>query len=475
MKHPFLVLVPVFASACLTPREAPALEDLELDVPPAWQAGNGAGAVPGEPWWQTFGSPALDAVIDEALSANRDLAASAAGIHAALAQARIAGADRLPSVSAGGSGSRRKQIFVGLPVPGGDVLESTSTTFGADLDISWELDLWGRLAAQAEAAEEELFATRSDHEAARQSLAAATAKAWFAWQEARLQLELSVRTVETFARNTDVVSKRFESGVADALDLRLAKSNLASARALLEQRRAQVARTERLLEVLLGRYPGGALVAGDDLPAVPETPPVGLPAELLGRRPDLSAAEARLRESDARLGAARASLYPRISLTASGGRASDELADLTDDDFSVWSLVGNIVQPIFQGGRLRAGVELAEARVEQATEVFAARLLRAFSEVEIALATESALAEEERHLADASADANAARELAEERYRAGLTDLLFVLEAQRRALASEIDHLAARRRRLETRVDLHLALGGGFEGTGVESPAELDR
>jgi outer membrane protein, multidrug efflux system len=183
---------------------------------------------------------------------------------------------------------------------------------------------------------------------------------------------------------------------------------------------------------------------------------------LLERRPDLIAAERRLEASDARWAQARASLYPRISLTASGGTRTRELADLVSSDFSVWTLAANLAQPIFEGGRLRAGVDLAKARSGEAAAQYSGAVLRAFMEVESALRAEQLLAEREGHLEKATREAQAALRLARQRYASGLEDFVTVLEAQRRVLEAEGQLISVRRLRLDTRVDLHLALGGGF-------------
>ena len=198
---------------------------------------------------------------------------------------------------------------------------------------------------------------------------------------------------------------------------------------VLKGRSSLVRSAIRQLELLVGRYPAGVLQPGSRLPTVQGSVPAGLPAELIGRRPDLAAAERRLAASGARVQEARRALYPRISLTASGGRSSSELADLLDGDFSVWNLVGNITQPLFQGGRLRAGIDLSEANDDRAVIAYAQTALRAFAEVESGLAAEGLLAEQVAALPTASAVSTAARIVAAQRYAKGLTDLLTMLRS----------------------------------------------
>lgn len=464
------------AGACSAPSagtsRAPAT------VPERWNAAlPSAGAEPAraEPWWATFASAELDALVAEALAANRDLGISVARLRAAESSARIAAGARRPTAELDASARRQKQIFVGLPVPGGDVLESLSTSYGVSLALEWELDLWGRLAAEARAAQGELVASAADLAAARLSLAGQAVKAWLAWQEARLAGELARRTLASWERSAESVRRRFAEARASALDLRLAEANVADARALVESRAADEASAVRQLELLLGRHPSGAVLGAAELPDLPATPAAGMPSELLARRPDLIAAQARLAASDARLDAARAALYPRLRLTGSVGRTSDEAGDLLDSDFGIWSIAGALAQPLFEGGRLRAGVDLADARVAEAVASFESSWLKALGEVETQLANERTLARLELEQERASAAAGAAADSAQERYDAGLEPLLTVLDAQRRALDAETRRIGVRGRRLTARVDLHLALGGGFEPTENAEPPEEPR
>jgi NodT family efflux transporter outer membrane factor (OMF) lipoprotein len=331
------------------------------------------------------------------------------------------------------------------------------------VDVAWEADLWGRLSARAKAGLADFQASSSDLQAARLSLAGQAVKTWFAIAEAQQQLSLTEATVESWRASAEQVRDRFEEGIRSSLDLRLALANLAGAEALLVERKRQLDRAVRQLEVLLGDYPDKSVSRPAGLGVTPPPIPAGLPAEILSRRPDLVAAERRLASADQRVLAARRDLYPRLSLTAAGGTASRALQDLVDGDFSVWSLVGNVVQPLFQGGRLRAGVDQAESVQDELLAGYAGSALRAFAEVETALAAESLLAEQEAALAQAAEQSREARLLAEDRYGSGLEDFITVLESQRRSLQADGELIAAKRLRLENRVDLHLALGGGFE------------
>lgn len=460
-----LLLMPL--AACVS--APPPAEPPSVDIPAHFAAETTAAAAAATPWWQSFGDPRLDALIREALAHNPDLAAAAAGVEAAVAEARIAGADRWPTLDAGVSAARRQQVFVGLPIPGAaGPLKSESDSFSASLNLSWELDLWGRLRATQRAAGQDLAAVRADYAAAALSLAGQTIKAWLGLVEAERQVALAAATVDSRKRTAERVEARYRRGLVPPLDLRLGRANLALAEADLAQRLRLRDAAGRALEILLGRYPAGELASGSDLPGLPPPVPAGLPAELVTRRPDLQAAEARLEAAGWRVAEARAALFPRLSLTASGGTSSDQLGDLVDGDFSVWNVAGNLLQPLFQGGRLRAAVTLREAGRERVLHGYTASTLAAFAEVERALAAESFLATEEAALVVNAEEAGAAARLAEDRYMAGVGDYLLLLDSQRQGVAAESRLLAVRRQHLTNRVDLHLALGGDLPATTSE-------
>jgi NodT family efflux transporter outer membrane factor (OMF) lipoprotein len=476
MKHylPAIALIGL-ASCKALHRDDP---ELPIPVPDAFSSPNEDEANQEDAWWTSFGDLELNEAVHEALTHNYDLQASAHRVRAAAALADIAGADRLPSVGLNGQASRNKVVFTGIPGPGGGVLTNTASNYGVSLDVGWEVDLWGRLGARAQAAGADADAVAFDYEAARQSVAAQTAKAWFAWQGTRLQAELARSTVESFDQTNDVVLRRFRSGSGSAFDVRSSQAELAGARALLELRSEEVERVERQLELLLGRYPSGDVEAVVELPTVGTTPGAGLPSELLLRRPDLRAAELRLRSADHALYEARASLYPQLNLTGSVGRLGPEADDVFDPDFNVWSIAAGLFQPLYQGGRLRANVDFSEAGVQEALSIYASTVLTAFSEVETNLAVNDMLARQEGFEAGAVENAGEAYELALGRYSAGLDDIVSLLLAQRRSIEAQARLLNIRQRRLESRVDLYLALGGGFgeeENTAVREEESDER
>ncbi len=463
----------VVAAGCAGP---PPVHDWSagIELPPAWEAAGaeGASAPTGADstgaWWAALGGERIDALVGEALRNAPSLEAAAARIDAARALVRSAGAAAWPQLNAAGSAARSKRSFIGFPsfgpapVASDEPLSVESTSYSTALDLSWEVDLWGRIRSGRSAALADAEAAEALLSAARNSLVAQVCKAFFAVAEAEQQLELARATAANRAEMLERIESRYRRGLRGALEVHRARTEGASAKA---RRVAAVSRLQtarRQLEVLLGRYPSGSIRAGD-LPAPPRCPPAGLPADLLARRPDLVAAERTLAASDRRLAEARRGLYPRISLTGSAGTSSDQLADLADSGFGIWSVGATLVQPLFQGGRIAAGIDLADAVLRESLAHFGDALLRACAEVEGALDAEARLAEQVAALTEAAQAAAAAHVLAESRYTGGLTDALVLLDAQRASYDAHSRLIEVRRARLDQRVNLHLALGGAFD------------
>ncbi len=450
-----------------------ALPRIDVDLPDGWTAAAPdsadvlsppAGERDETEWWNEFDDPLLHDVIREALENNSTLAVAEGRVDQAAAEARIAGADLYPQINAGVDGSRRRNNLIGIPIPGfNDVITVYSNSFGASLESLWEIDLWGRVRSAKSAAGASFQASRADLAAARLSVAAQCAKVWYAVREATLQADLAEETVESFRHSVERLRRRYESGLVTSLDLRRSESNLASAEALLESRRVQLDSAKRQLEILLGRYPAGTIESAGDLPVPRGAVPAMLPADLLTRRPDLAAAERRFAAAGKSHGEAKRSLLPRISLTGSGGTLSEEVGDLLDGNFQVWSIAAGIVQPIFQGGRLMANVSRTAALEDQALAGYVNAALVAFGEVESSLFADRALAREEERIGAAADEAEASSRLAESQYDAGLIELPAFLEAERSALKARGDLAAVRRARLDARINLHVALGGGFD------------
>lgn len=429
-----------------------------IDTPEKWTVED-LDSTTTEAWLDDFNDPSLEALVDEALANNPDLRAVAARFAQTVAEARINGADRLPSANLGLGAARQKVNTIGP--------QSISTTrfenYDLNLNLSWEVDLWGKLNDRNSAALARVDASAADLRNAELSLAAQVVKGWFNYVEAEAQFQLAEDTAESWQENLQALESRFSRGLSDGLDLRRIRTQTAGAEAQVETTRRTRDAIARSLETLLGRYPSASIDRESELPPLPAPVPVGLPADLLTRRPDLIAAERQLAASDKELSASRKELLPSISLTASGGTNTQEFDDILDSDFSVWTLAGNLAQPVFQGGRIRAGIDRSKALRIQAAENYRETALRAFREVETTLAAEVYLQIEYEKLRIAADEAVAAEELAWARYRNGTSDFLNALDSQRTATTALGRLLTLRNFLLQNRVDLYLALGGPFE------------
>lgn len=408
-------------------------------------------------WVDTFQQPTLTEMVREALEFNHNLKAAAARVNIARANVRIAGAPRLPQVDVSPSFSRGR--FGNFD----NNIDSEERSFiDMVFNLSWELDIWGRIGAAKEATSLEALAVETELSGAALSLAARTAQSWFALLEAGLQETVASQSVSDRSMLVELVRGRFNRGLTQGLDLGLALTDLANAKAQLAEAHNQVQLAARRLEVLLGRYPAGELKAHIPLPPLPSTLTAGVPAELLERRPDIAAAMKRVRAQDQRFISANLALLPSITLTAAGGARSDSLKDLIQPEALVWNVGTGLLQPIFAGDRLEGEIERNRAAVTEAVEQFKQTALDAFREVEQALAAEEYLTAQEQALANSVTHAEANQQMAVYAYRHGFTTILTLLDSFRGTLNAQSAHLTVKRRLLNNRIDVYLALGGAI-------------
>ena len=360
-------------------------------VPPAWAEPAPSGAAcPPPDWWRSFGSEELSALIDAALSANPDMAIAAERVRQAEAQVRIAGATLFPALNFGAATSRRETRPDGGSWSRND---GSSAAFSA----SYEIDLWGRNAAGVRSAESSLRASRFDLETVRLTLVAGVANAYFQVLSLRGRLAIARENLAIAERVFKVVDARVRNGAASALDLARQQAAVLALRAAIPPLELQERQTLFALAILLGRPPEGFDAAGVERAprcAVPRVAP-GLPADLLVRRPDLASAEAQLAAANANVAVARAALLPSISLTGSAGLASDVLLNFLNAPTAALALGASLLQPIFDGGRLRAQVDVAASRERELVENYRKSILAALADVESALAAGGRTADQE--------------------------------------------------------------------------------
>jgi len=446
------LLAAIAACALKQPQDRAELQKEALPnlaVPAQWAAKGGAAGAAAGGWLASFNDAQLDALVREAIASNPDLRVAAARVEQAAAYARLAGAAIYPQVNIMARG-------------GGKMSGDASGIEGAGVFASWELDLWGRVRSQREAAELQYVSTELDTEYARQSIAALVAKSWFLATEARLQKGVAEEMVAASRRLAGLARDRQRVGRGDELDVRLAEASLQGFIDAAQQLDLAYQQALRAIESLLGRYPAAAIEAPARLAAKPGPVPAGMPAELLERRPDVVAAERRVAAAFYRVEEAKAARLPRISLTASGTSVSSELFVLKNHDNPVWSAGASLVMPIFTGGALQAQVEIRTAEQKVAVADYGRIGARAFGEVEGALSSEFNLDQRNATLRQAVAENERALELANVRYRVGSTDLRAVQQQQLALYAARTSLLRVQSEQLVQRVNLHLALGGGW-------------
>jgi outer membrane protein, multidrug efflux system len=452
-------LVLISATLCLvacgakdTPRDA----DLTAGALPGAVPTKGfvseaeAGAV-ADGWLKTFNDPQLEKLVAEAILGNRDLAVMKARLDQAASKARQAGADLKPQVSLAAGAST------------GDSGSAPKTDqMGAGLTMTWEIDVWGRMSAGVAAAQEAFASTAADTAFARESLAAQVAKSWFLATQAVQQEDIVTRAAELSKRNLEIATERNRVGKASATDVALARADYAEAQDAVEKAKSGRENAARSLEVLLGRYPSAELTIAAKLPALPPPPPAGLPSQLMERRPDLVAATRRVASAFNQVESAKAARYPRFAITANAGALSQDFQSMSLND-ALWNVGANMLGPIFDGGRLKEQVVIETAKQDEALALYGKAALEAFRQVETALTESRRLVTRVDLLTAAEKDQNEAERLTRERFDAGAIDQLGLILVQERALKARLVRVAIEVEALTNRVNLHLALGGGFE------------
>ncbi|MBI3532487.1 MAG: efflux transporter outer membrane subunit [Burkholderiales bacterium] len=458
---PALAAAAVLAGCSLIPTYERPAAPVAKQWSDAKTAGAAAATLAADLDWQDFiGDTNLRSVIRLALDNNRDLRVAVLNIEQARAQYQIRRADQLPTISAGVTGSRQSTS---------ELTKSITSSYSAGLNIpasaAWELDFFGRLGSLKEAALAQYLATEEARKAAQISLIASVASTWLSLQANTELLDLAQRTLATREDSLRLTRLRFDNGATSALDLRQAESLTAAARATAAQQQRLRAQDINALTLLAGQtVPDPLLRATEATPSASmfKDLPVGLPSEVLTRRPDIRQAEQQLIAANASIGAARAAFFPRISLTAFAGSASSDLDNLFKSGTWGWTLAPSALVPIFDGGRNRANLESSKAGREIAVAQYEKAIQTAFREVADTLAGRATLGEQlQAQQAQASAEAERAQ-LAELRYRNGVASSLDLLDAQRSLFA--VQQLVAQTRlaQQQNQVSLYKALGGGW-------------
>lgn len=429
-----------------------ALADIALDH--AWKADASVSTgLVQDDWLRSFNDPELDALVREALANNPDLRIAATRVEQAAQYLVIAQSGLRPALGVFGTG--------GSKTGGGS--DSSSALQALMLTASWQLDLWGRLRYARNAAAQDLASAQTDLEFARQSLAAATAKAWFTATQLTLNAAIAAGMVRSANELTLLAQQRERVGVGTDAETAIARATAKDLASTLRQLQLSRSQALRALELLIGRYPAAEVDARAQLLEPPGPVAAGMPLQMLERRPDVIAAERRVAAAFNRVGEAKAARLPQLTLSANFGALESEILELREDfENPTGGLGARLLAPIYQGGALRAQVEIRTLQQKEAIADYARVALRAVGEVENAVAASASLAARAALLNDVVKEQTLALQLTETRFRIGRTDRRSVEQQRLSVQNAQMALHTVRTDELAERVNLHLALGGSF-------------
>jgi len=459
----WLAVVGIVASSagCILTQDLP---DPALDIPGGYKAARltNPDAPPTLDWWRGFRSPELTQLMEEAQTVNLDIAAATARFIQADAQARVAGAALLPSLSASGQETYSRtsgSSASGLTNGGREVVN-----YQASLSASYELDFWGKNRDAAQAAAETTIANRFDRDVVALTTLTSVANAYFQVLASQDRIRTAERNIASATRIIEAIRQRLKAGTGTDLDVAQQESVLANQKALVPPLRQTLAQNVNALAILVSRPPESVRVAGGSLNRIssPRVTP-GLPSELLTQRPDIRRQEAQLASATANVGSARAQFFPSIQLTGSGGYQSSALVSLFQPHAAFFNMVGSLTQPIFDGGRILGNFEFTKARQDELLQTYRKTVIQSFADVDNALVSIRETTIRLQLLRQVLAASRRAFELSEQQLRAGTADIVTVLNTQLTLFQAEDSLSQAQLARLLAIVSLYQALGGGWE------------
>lgn len=450
------------SAGCILTKDLP---DPALDIPEGYKAARltkPQDAPPTLDWWRGFRSRELTTLMEEAQTVNLDIAAATARFLQADAQARIAGAALLPTLSGSGSESYSRtsgSSSSGLTNGGREVVN-----YQASLSASYELDFWGKNRDAAQAAEETAVANRFDRDVIALTTLTTVANAYFQVLAAQDRIRTAERNIASAVRILNAIKERLQAGTGNDLDVAQQETVVANQRALVPPLRQTLDQNINALATLVSRPPESVRVIGGTLNQIvsPRVTP-GLPSELLTQRPDIRRQEAQLASATANVGNARAQFFPSIQLTGQGGYQSSALASLFQPQAAFFSMVGSLTQPIFDGGRILGNFEFTKARQDELLQTYRKTVVQAFADVDNALMSIRQTTERLRLQREVVASSRRAFQLSEQQLRAGTADIVTVLNTQLTLFQAEDSLSQAQLARLLAIVSLYQALGGGWE------------
>jgi len=448
-----------------------------VQAPPAYkEVGNWKPAQPndqnlGGEWWKIFQDPQLDALQAQVNVSNQNLKAAEAQFRQARAALRYNRADYYPTVTAGLSGTRTR-VSANRPPPNSIFNGITENDFVLPVDVSYEADVWGRIRKNVESYREQAQASAADLATINLSMHADLAVNYFQARSLDAQEQLLNDTVKQYEQALELTQNRFEGGIASEVEVQQAKTQLQTTRALAIDVGVLRAQFEHAVAILIGRPPAEFSLAPLPLTAPPPTVPVGVPSELLERRPDIAAAERRVASANAQIGVAKSAYYPVVNLSASGGFESSAITTLLNGPSGLWSIGASAVGTVFDVGRRRALTDQARAAYDFQVATYRESVLSGFQQVEDNLAAVRILENEARVQAEAVAAAERSLDLSITRYKGGVTSYLEVTIAQSAALANQVTAVNILGRRMASTVLLIQALGGGWDRSSLPARPE---
>ena len=437
-----------------------------------WKQGQPLDNVPKGSWWQVFGDTNLDALESQAMQANQQLKAAVARVDQARDTARVARGELLPAVNLDPSFQRQRYSPNAVPSFGA----ITANTFSTPLDLSYEVDLWGRVRRSFESARADAQASLAEYYNVLLTLQADVAQNYFALRSLDAEIATESGTADQWNEQVKLTQTRYDAGIGSELEVAQAQTELATTQAELASLQQQRDQLENAIAILAGENPSDFRLAPIEKadvnwhPLPPEIP-AGLPSDLLERRPDVAQAERQLASANAKIGVAKASFFPVVTLTGSGGYLSGDVSSLFNWESRTWSFGPSISLPIFAGGRNRANYHRAQANYDKAVAVYRQQVLVAFGDVEDSLSDIHHLADQSEAQERAVKNARRASDLAQERYRSGIVSYIEVVDDNRDSLSAERDNAQLIGQRLIASVQLIKALGGGWDERDVYATA----
>jgi len=459
-RHGFIIFSSLFLYSCGNLSEINN-EIVDITPPTNWQQQSSALKVE-DNWLAQFKNDQLQALVEAALNTNQALKIQAYQVQIIEKNLTISGSNLWPELDLSVQSRRNKNI--------------SPTTYSSDneisLDVSYEVDIWGKLSAAERETQYNYLAQKSEFEQAKQQLVVDVVTSWLGVIEANKLLDLYRKQAKNSRENLMIIEAGYEAGLNEALDVYLIRNELNTALSQVASQEVEKVQQVRILERLIGEYPTGILNVDAELPVIENNIPLGLPSELIARKPELKSSWYKLLAKDAGLAYAHKQRFPSISLSGSLSDSANDIGDLLSGSSLAWSLIGNISAPIFNAGRLKANEEIVRLELKQSEQTYLDDLYNAFSDVENALSIESSLRERYETTLAAQENAMIAATLSFEQYQSGLVTYTTVLEAQARSFDAQANLINIQNQLIVNRINLHLSLGGDFTATSTQAKAE---